>query len=333
MRSIFTLLLAIIALYSYSQSTITANVNGSWNNSSTWSPTRVPTDGDIVVIPAGVTVKFIGTPYSQSNPATRPQLRINIYGTLDFSDPGNDKLYLDYGSVIQIYNGGKILTTTSSTEIIAIYTGSGTVDNTVWNGTPATVTGPQFASATTTSFSTGVLPIKLKSFTAQVQNNRVVLNWSTAEEINTSHFVVEKSVNARNWSSIQTVAAKGEAADYTAQDAETATGEVFYRLKSVDQDGKTQYSHIVRIVSNGAQSTYVSPNPASGSVTVSLSSAATAPLQLQLIASNGQVLKEALFAKGSTLLRVGVSGITPGVYTLVLRSGASLVEASQLVIQ
>jgi hypothetical protein len=330
MRIIFTLVLATIALFSYAQTTITAYQNGNWHSSSTWDLNRTPREGDIVEIPAGRTVYVVNTPYDPTL-ATRPLLRINLSGTLDFSDPGNDKLYLDNGSIIQVYNGGKIQTTGTSTEIIAIY--NGTADNTVWTGSPTTLSGPAYATATSSGFGVGILPIKLKSFTARAQAGRIVLNWSTAEELNASYFVVEKSANARTWSPIQTVAAKGEAADYTSFDAAPASGDNFYRLKQVDLDGSSEYSHVVKVGRSKRLSVYLNPNPATERVTVSLSTTSTAPVHLQLVAGSGQVVKEALYAKGSSLISLGLQGTRPGVYTLVLRDGNTIEEASQLLVR
>jgi hypothetical protein len=141
---------------------ITAVQNGDWTSASTWDLNRAPADGDRVIIPAGKTVMFINVPYPQSNPPARPTLDIRIYGSLDFSSPGNDKLYLDIGSRIQIYSGGTLMTTTSSIEIIAIYNGS--TDNTVWTGTPNTINGPASATSTSSGFTNALLPVTLRSF-------------------------------------------------------------------------------------------------------------------------------------------------------------------------
>jgi hypothetical protein len=328
MRTFFTLVLAMIAsLLSYSQTTKTAT-NGDWKNASTWTPSGVPADGDIVEIPSGVTVTIVNTVYST---APRPSLRIDIKGTLDFNHNGGDQLYLDNGSIIQIHTGGAIRADAGSDEIVFYNGATGT---TIWKGSfTKTIDGPQFASATTGGFTLGVLPIKLKSFTAQALGNRIALNWSTDEELNTSHFVIERSANARNWSPVQTIAAKGEAAGYTATDATPAAGDNFYRLKSVDIDGKYEYSHVLKVVRGRSLSVHVSPNPATEQVTVSLSTPSSASVQLQLLSSNGQVVREKAFATGTSLIQFNLQGAAPGLYTLVLRNGNTVMETTQLLIK
>ena len=81
-----------------SAATITAVQNGNWTAANTWDAARVPQDNDEVVIPASLIVSFSGSPYPKNTPTVRPTLNIRIFGTLDFSAVGNDKLYLGAGS-------------------------------------------------------------------------------------------------------------------------------------------------------------------------------------------------------------------------------------------
>jgi len=228
---------------------ITAVQNGNWTTASTWDVNRAPADGDDITIPAGITVMFVNTPYPQSNPSVRPTFTIRIYGTLDFSSPGNDKLYLDVGSKIQIYAGGSLITTTSSTEIIAIY--NGVFDNTVWIGTPNTINGPAYATATTAGFVNGLLPIKLESFNIRKDGEGIAtLSWTTSEETRSSYFEIESlQANQSSWHQIGEVQAAGTShTDINYSFSVTLTkGWNQFRLKEVDTDGKFSYSQIVAI--------------------------------------------------------------------------------------
>ena len=53
------------------------------------------------------------------------------------------------------------------------------------------------------------LPVSLLSFTASKQTESVLLNWTTTIEINTHHFVVERSVDGIHFNAIGTLAAVG----------------------------------------------------------------------------------------------------------------------------
>ena len=95
--------------------------------------------------------------------------------------------------------------------------------------------------------------------------------WVTTSEINVKHFVVEKSYDGVTFNDAATVFANGNMnskMSYSATDdiANTNTPVIYYRLRSVDIDGKTTYS-AVRIIRLSKQTdntvtilTY--PNPA-----------------------------------------------------------------------
>ncbi|MGI4759176.1 MAG: hypothetical protein ACRYF0_00615 [Janthinobacterium lividum] len=55
----------------------------------------------------------------------------------------------------------------------------------------------------------GPLPVTLTQFTAQASGRAVQLAWQTASEVNSDHFVVERSLDGRTFSPLQTVPAAG----------------------------------------------------------------------------------------------------------------------------
>jgi len=90
------------------------------------------------------------------------------------------------------------------------------------------------------------LPVKLISFSAQQNNKTVLLNWQTANELNTSHFVIQHGNNGTSFIEIGTVNAEGSGASgYSFTDNNPANGINYYRLESVDKDGATSYSKVV----------------------------------------------------------------------------------------
>ena len=93
----------------------------------------------------------------------------------------------------------------------------------------------------------GTLPVILVSFTAQKNNKKIVLNWSTSQEQNSSHFEIERSKNGVQFEKIADVQAAGNSnikKDYILTDAVPAKGLNYYRLKQIDIDGKFLYSPI-----------------------------------------------------------------------------------------
>jgi hypothetical protein len=89
--------------------------------------------------------------------------------------------------------------------------------------------------------------VKLVSFTATLNNNKADLKWETVNEINVSHFVIEKSTDGVNFSDAGVFFAYGNATDKTnysfsdkLNNNQSAT--VYYRIFSVSNNGKGQYS-------------------------------------------------------------------------------------------
>ena len=119
------------------------------------------------------------------------------------------------------------------------------------------------------SYTTGcTLPLTVLDFTAIRNNNMVSVNWQTLNEINTSHFTVQRSLDAVLFSDISEVAAKGNSAEqnnytYTNNIAGIKTGKLYYRLIMADKDGKAVVSKIVGVTlyGNGDDLT-IKPNPA-----------------------------------------------------------------------
>jgi len=84
------------------------------------------------------------------------------------------------------------------------------------------------------------LPIELLSFEGKKQTNSNMLYWSTASEYNTSHFIIEKSVDGFKWSDIGQVPSAGNSTqklDYSLEDVDVSQVINYYRLHQYDIDG------------------------------------------------------------------------------------------------
>ncbi len=94
------------------------------------------------------------------------------------------------------------------------------------------------------------LPVDLTYFEAQPRiNHTALLSWSTASEINNSHFEIERSYDGSTFEIVGEVAGNGNSQhliEYTFKDESISLiqNTVFYRLKQVDFDGTYEYSDI-----------------------------------------------------------------------------------------
>lgn len=94
------------------------------------------------------------------------------------------------------------------------------------------------------------LPVELTSFTSSLVNNEVVLNWSTATEINNQGFEIERSLNNNDFEKIGYVTGFGtttEMRNYTYRVTDVPAATQYYRLKQIDYDGTYEYSSTVEV--------------------------------------------------------------------------------------
>ncbi|AII53310.1 hypothetical protein N008_15150 [Hymenobacter sp. APR13] len=140
------------------------------------------------------------------------------------------------------------------------------------------------------------LPVELKSFTAQLRNGQVNLNWVTASERNNQGFEVQRSQDGREFSTILFKKGNGTTSarsNYDAVDARPLAGLSYYRLKQIDTDGKFAYSPVVTVKNAGLTEASFYPNPTSGKLTVALPQATTAEgLRVRIADLTGRVLRE-----------------------------------------
>jgi hypothetical protein len=91
-----------------------------------------------------------------------------------------------------------------------------------------------------------------------------ILDWKTSEELNFSHFEIQKSKDAVGFESVGKVSSnKGLSSIYTFVDNQPAPGVNYYRLKMVDLDGKIEYSKINSINFASELNVVLYPNPSS----------------------------------------------------------------------
>ncbi|GGM95407.1 hypothetical protein GCM10010967_31040 [Dyadobacter beijingensis] len=110
----------------------------------------------------------------------------------------------------------------------------------------------------------GAMPVNLAAFKAAKIENQAFLQWTTSAEANTSHFDIQKSANAKDWTTIGTREAAKESSalvHYNFWDTKLNAGANYYRLKMVDQDGTFAYSSIRNLSSEGGEELVAFPNP------------------------------------------------------------------------
>jgi hypothetical protein len=169
------------------------------------------------------------------------------------------------------------------------------------------------------------LPVELTSFTGTSSANGIILNWSTASEINNHGFEIEKSTDAVNFHTIGFIQGYGtttESKDYSFADkfdySETKT--LYYRLKQVDYNGNFEYSEVIEIVINTPISYALSqnyPNPFNPSTKITYAVPEAAFVSIKIYDITGQeaaVLINEEKQPGIYELEFSAAGLSSGVY-------------------
>jgi hypothetical protein len=91
------------------------------------------------------------------------------------------------------------------------------------------------------------LPVELSSFTSNVNERNISLNWETKTEKNSDKFVIERQTISAAWVSIGSVKAavlSNSPKQYSFSDKNLNAGMYQYRLKMIDNDGTFNYSAV-----------------------------------------------------------------------------------------
>ena len=169
------------------------------------------------------------------------------------------------------------------------------------------------------------LPVELLSFSAKLNTDKVDLKWATASEKNVSHFSIEKSTDGVNYKEAGLVFAYGnttETRNYSFPDKNINTskaGVIYYRLRSVDIDGKSELSFVssVRIGKKNEQGinilTY--PNPVSTELRITIpTNWQGKKVSYELFSKNGQVAMKNIVGAGSQTETMNVNHLAAGFY-------------------
>ena len=172
------------------------------------------------------------------------------------------------------------------------------------------------------------LPVTLVDFTAVFSGKVVDVDWTTATEINTKSFIVQRSYDAVHFNNIGTVNAAGNSStnmSYSFADAtalSTGAKVIYYRLQIVDNDGKSANSKVAKVEITGDGSLLaVYPNPVKDKLYFVTSNSLTGVV-IKITDQSGKIVSvqkpEVVQAGGTNT--VNVAALAKGVYYLQLIS-------------
>ncbi len=178
----------------------------------------------------------------------------------------------------------------------------------------------------------GALPLVLLDFRGTTSERSNVLHWKTTDEINTSHFEVERGIDARNFNRIGISKSNNTSGenDYGFIDTQAPPGKSYYRLKMVDIDGQYVYSNIVVLLQEHSALWTVYPNPAGAFVTITMPNG---KYLAQLYGSDGRLVTSRHFTISTPGgYKMNVQGLSAGSYTLALTDLATAIRTTKTLV-
>ncbi|GAB5520267.1 MAG: hypothetical protein RhofKO_25180 [Rhodothermales bacterium] len=197
----------------------------------------------------------------------------------------------------------------------------------------------QFAANETCANTT--LPVELTDFTGVRDGQDVVLNWTTASELNNSGFQIEQANATGTFEAITFVEGAGTTVipqQYSHRLLDLPSGTYRFRLKQIDYDGTSEYSpEIELLVTLPGQSYTLSaayPNPFVSTTQVDLRVESTQAIRAQLFSILGQAVRDVytgvIEANEPHTLTVDATGLPSGIYFLHIEGEAFTAKSSAL---
>lgn len=323
------------------------------DNNNLWVPITGP-DGNVVaeIKANGQNLGVVTASVYKNNGALRQYLgkrymdrNLTITPAVQPTNPVNIRLYISNAEIAAMT--GDPLSSITNVNQLKILKNQDACRGTVGSNTTlidpdyieAHGTGGYVIGGTISSFSSFyfgaaliTLPLDLLTFKGTLIDNATLLEWETANEKNTDQFIVERSIDGRNFLAIGTVAAAGNSSanvKYNYTDAAVTTlpsNVVYYRLKMMNQDGSFSYTTIVKItLTDIAGRLSVYPNPASSVANVSFNAGKAGAASWKLINKSGAtVLQGSVNLKaGKNLIPLNIQHLAAGTYHFVF-TGADI---------
>jgi hypothetical protein len=163
-----------------------------------------------------------------------------------------------------------------------------------------------------------VLPIQLKSFTGLIVSNNALINFEVANEQNILIYVIEKSYDGVNYNTMQSII-NSNSKKYSITDYDFKDGVNFYRLKTIYQSGKFEYSKVISL--NNASSDFtlqVYPNPLKNYVNVSIKANQKNDTYLRIFDVYGKTVlsQKITIEKGKQSILIDLQKLPFGVYNI-----------------
>ena len=187
-----------------------------------------------------------------------------------------------------------------------------------------------------------VVPVELVSFSANGTEEGMLLEWTTASEVNNQGFEIQRSGDMISFVALDFVHGKGTTTvgqNYSYLDKSPANRIKYYRLKQIDLNGDFQYSGVIEWSGSPVGSYSLGqnyPNPFNPSTVISYTLPATGFVELKVFNSKGElvrILVRSVVQAGENSVEFDASGLPSGAYFYRLESNGIALSGKMLLLK
>ncbi|MFI5140839.1 MAG: T9SS type A sorting domain-containing protein, partial [Bacteroidia bacterium] len=179
-----------------------------------------------------------------------------------------------------------------------------------------------------------VLPVEILSFSGILTEDiRAKLNWVTASEENSDHYLIERSTDGVDYNEVVgTVKAAGHSTKqlaYEIYDNHPAKGTNYYKLTEFDKNGVSNFLGYATVNNRASLPLiHLYPNPAQNSITLSLKNFATPVATYELYDAQGILHSTATIGliDGEQDYKIDLSNLANGFYYIKVVAGDELLK-------
>lgn len=156
-----------------------------------------------------------------------------------------------------------------------------------------------------------------------------LLTWSTATENNNEGFIVERSIDGRNFENVGQVEGAGNSTEvkkYRFLDASANKGAAYYRLRQLDYDGTVAYTDVIVINKKSVNNftIFAMSTPKNNVIDMTVMATENVDFEYSVANMDGTVLfsKKQALTKGFNILNIDIASLNGGTYKVVLNGGS-----------
>jgi hypothetical protein len=178
------------------------------------------------------------------------------------------------------------------------------------------------------------LPVKFTNFSATKKADAAILTWQIENESATTvSYVVERSLNGVDFTSVTTVAAKNNGSSLNSYEISdnnlsslNSSGVLYYRVKQVDVNGKFVYTSIKSVRLSNETIINVYPNPVKNTTNLSFDLSENQTVIVTLADVTGKEISKFQHQgiKGLNTKVIDMSTLSAGTYTLKLHTNSDI---------